>query len=84
MTEEEILKFATSTPTKAQIYANILTKRESVVCETHLVDEVIKEYKGYMGDTMVSFRVELEKAEEREGKPQTKITIIYNDDNLGD
>ncbi|MFS0774820.1 hypothetical protein ABC255_02105 [Neobacillus sp. 3P2-tot-E-2] len=79
MTVEEVLKFANSTPTKAQHYANILTKRASVVCETHLVDEVIKEYNGYMGETMVSFRVELEKAEEREGTPQTKITIVYND-----
>lgn len=84
MTEEEILKFANSTPTKAQHYANILTKRASVVCDTHLVDEVIKEYNGYMVETMVSFDVELEKAEEREGTPQTKITIVYNDDILGD
>lgn len=79
MTPEEILKFANSTPTKAQHYANILTKRGSIVCETHLVDEVIKEYNGYMGETMVSFQVELEKAEEREGTPQTKISIVYKD-----
>ncbi|MCY7861601.1 hypothetical protein [Bacillus haynesii] len=79
MTEEEVLKFANSTPTKAQHYANRLTKRSSIVCETHLVDEVIKEYNGYMGETIIPFHVELEEAEEREGTPQTKITIVYKD-----
>ncbi len=77
MTKEEMLKFVNSTPTKAQHYANILTKRSSVVCETSLVDEVIKEYKGYVGETpAIFFDVKLEKAEEREGTPQTKITIV--------
>jgi hypothetical protein len=80
MTKDEILKFVNTPPTKAQIYANILTKRSSVVFETHLVDEVIKEYNGYMGETIASFDAELEKVEERDGMPQTKITIVYNDD----
>lgn len=74
MTEEEVLKLANSTPTKAQHYANILTKRASVVCETYLVDEIIKENNGYTGETKVSFHVELENSEEQEGTPQTKIT----------
>lgn len=77
LTEEELLKIMNSTPTKAQHYANRLTKRASIVCDTHLVDEVIKEYHGYMGGTGVSYEVKLEEVEEREGTPQTKITIVY-------
>ena len=77
MTEEELLKFANKTPTKAQHYANILTKRGSITCATQLVEEVVTEYRGYMNETGVSFDVKLENAEEKDGVSQTKITIKH-------
>lgn len=79
MTEEELLKFVNKTPTKAQHYANILTKRGSVTCDTQLVEEVVTEYKSYMGEAEVSFDVILSSSEDKNGVSQTKITVKYKE-----